>query len=82
VGIGGAASIGLAFLNLPMGDKERMLNLDDFGASGVGEDARMDLRRAGVGEPGGEIDLIWAGAGALLRMVGMGPDLIDVRIVR
>ena len=58
-----------------------MLNLEDLGASGVGDEGRIDLRIAGLGEPGGEIERIGAGAGAELRIDGVGPDRIDERIV-
>jgi hypothetical protein len=81
VGIGGAASIGLLDLNLPMGDSERMLNLDDLGGSGVGEDGRKDLRSAGAGDPGGEIARTFFGVGAAALIVGASSCLIDERIV-
>lgn len=58
-----------------------MLNLDDFAGSGVGEDGLIDLRMAGLGEAGGEIARIGAGAGAEVRIVGAGPCLIEERIV-
>jgi hypothetical protein len=81
VGKGGAASIGLLDRNLPMGDSERMLNLEDFGGSGVGEEGRMDLRSAGVGDPGGEIARTCLGAGAAVLIVGAVSCLIEARIV-
>jgi hypothetical protein len=69
------------FRNLPIGDKDRILNLEDFTVSGVGEDGRIDLRIAGDGDPGGEIARTCFGAGALARMVGVGSCLIEPRIV-
>lgn len=58
-----------------------MLNLDDFTASGVGEEGRIDFRMAGAGEPGGEIARTCLGTGAAPRIVGVGSCLIDPRIV-
>jgi hypothetical protein len=80
-GSGGAASIGLLLRNLPIGDSERMLNLDDLGRSGVGDEGRIDFRMAGDGEPGGEIDRIALGAGAVALIVGAASCLIEARIV-
>jgi len=69
------------FRNLPIGDRDRMLNLEDLTGSGVGEEGRIDLRMAGDGDPGGEIARTCFGAGALARMVGAGSCLIEPRMV-
>lgn len=59
-----------------------MLNLEDFGASGVGEDGRRDLRIAGLGDPGGDIARICLGAGAVVRIVGAASCLMEERMER
>ena len=67
----------------PLGDRERMLNREDFvaagGGSGVGDDGRSDFRRAAGGglAAGGELGRI----GGASRIVGVGPDRIELRIV-
>jgi hypothetical protein len=76
MGIGGSTSLALLALNLPPGDSDLILNLEDFGRSGLGEDGRIDCRNAGWAR-GGEMDR--TGAAALI--VGAGPDLIEERIV-
>jgi hypothetical protein len=67
--------------NLPIGDKERILNLEDLFGSGVGEEGRSEVRIAGDGEPGGEMARTCLGAGAFARIVGAGSCLIEPRIV-
>jgi hypothetical protein len=79
--VGDEGRISGPFRNLPIGDSDRMLNLDDLTGSGVGEEGRIDFRRAGDGDAGGEIARICLGAGALARMVGAGSCLIEPRIV-
>jgi hypothetical protein len=59
-----------------------MLNLDDLGASGFGEEGLMDLRIAGAADRGGDIERTGAGAGALVRIVAVASCLIEDRIVR
>jgi hypothetical protein len=74
-------------LNLPAGDSDRMLNLEDLipalaGDSAVGDEGRMDFRITGGGDMActGEVGRM-VGAGVAL-MVGAGPaPLIDPRIV-
>ena len=73
--------MGLLDRNLPIGDNERMLNLEDFDTSGVGEVGRRDLRSAGAGDPGGEMERIGLGVGAAVLIVGAASCLIDARIV-
>jgi hypothetical protein len=68
--------LALLALNLPPGDSDLILNLEDFGRSGLGEDGRIDCRNADWGR-GGEMDR--TGTAALI--VGAGPDLIEERIV-
>lgn len=73
-------------LNLPAGDNDRMLNLDDLtpalaGDSTFGEEGRRDLLMVGGG------DVVWTGdVGRIVDVgvaliVGAGPDRIDPRIV-
>jgi hypothetical protein len=76
MGIGGSTSLALLVLNLPPGDSDLILNLEDFGRSGLGEDGRIDCRNDDWAR-GGEMDR--TGAAALI--VGAGPDLIEERIV-
>ena len=72
--------------NLPAGDSDRILKRDDLfceepGRSGVGEDGRIDLRRAaGGGEYGFSTGDIGRGAGVSLKL-GAALLLIDARIV-
>ena len=73
--------MGLLDLNLPIGDKERMLNFEDFTGSGVGEEGRRDLRSAGAADSGGEIERIGFGAGATPLIVGAASCLIEARMV-
>jgi hypothetical protein len=68
--------LALLALNLPPGDSDLILNLEDLGRSGLGEDGRIDCRNDGWAR-GGEMDR--TGAAALI--VGAGPDLIEERIV-
>lgn len=67
--------------NLPIGDSDRILNLDDLTGSGVGEEDRIDLRMAGDGDSGGEMARTCLGAGALARRDGVGFCLMEPRIV-
>lgn len=74
-GIGGGSTSLIFFLNLPPGDSDLILNLEDFTGSGVGEDGRIDCRIAGCAG-GGEM----ARTGAAALIVGAESDLIEERI--
>src|SRR5690242_16663340 len=77
-GNGGTGGSSFAFLrNRPPGDKDLILNLDDF--TGSGEDGRIDWRMLDCGALGGDIDRTWVGTGAEALRVGpaAGP-LIEV----
>lgn len=67
--------------NLPIGDSDLILNLDDLTPSGVGKGGRIDLRITGDEEPGGDIGPTCLGVEAAARTVGAGSCLIDPRIV-
>lgn len=58
-----------------------MLNLEFLIGSGVGELGRIDLRIAGEGDTGGDIERTCLGAGAVARIVGAGSFLIEPRMV-
>lgn len=82
--MGGADSKVLLRLNRPAGDNDLMLKRDDLtpsGDSGLGDDGLMDfLSVEGGGDValrGGEIDR----TGGAARIVGVGPERMDVRIV-
>lgn len=82
--MGGAASKVLLRLKRPAGDRDLMLKREDFtfsGDSGVGEDGRIDfLSVDGGGDVavrGGEIDR----TGGAARIVGVGPERMDARML-
>lgn len=75
-GIGGSISFALFALNLPPGDSDLILNLEDLGRSGLGDDGLIDCRNADCGR-GGEMDR----TGAVALIVGAGSVLIEERMV-
>lgn len=69
--------------NLPAGDNDLILNLDDFTplASGVGDEGRRDFRNE---DGGGEAVVVGGETGRMagvFRIVGTASVLIDPRIV-